>query len=913
MEWLTELWRRMTMLAHRRQLRAELEEEMQLHIDLRQQQQQERGLLADEARIRASVRFGNMTVLKERSQSAWGWTWLEGLVQDIVYGARAMLRSPGITAMALLSLALGIGANTAIFSLIDAIMLRSLPVRDPGRLFILGDAKDSGISDEFARNDLYAQPVYRQIRKQNQVFSESAAIFSMTNDVYGYVGGRSEHEPMQVQLVTGTYFETLGVRAMLGRVFSERDDDSEGNHPVAVVSYSWWNRRLGRDPDALSQTIRIDKTVYSIVGVAPREFFGTKVGDAPDIWIPLSMSQAVPPHWGGYKDNTAESLYIFGRLKPGVTIEQATTNINLVFQQIFLQLLPTFPEGPHAGDNAATLRRQHVPLTPMAKGISDIRRESSDSLRILMAVVALVLLIACANIANLLLARSTARTRELAVRQALGAGRLRILRQLLTESLVLAMAGGAMGVASAPYLSRLLLRMVFTGPNIVPVDVSLNTGLLLFAFGVTVSTAILFGMVPAIRATRLRLTGALKDGRGSSSGAAKSPLAKALVVSQVALSLVLLVGSALFLRTIVNLYNVDSGFQKDNVLLFHTDESSAGYKPDDARLPVLHREVQERVSALPGIVAASYSSWTFGEGSWNGTVFVQGFDNDKSVDVKHNIVGKDYFAVMGIPLVAGRGFGQEDSTASEIRGVIVSQQMAKTMFPAGSPIGRHYGLGSQKNAGEFQVIGVAGDVKFDSLDEPAEDHTIDYYPLDPGAQYLRDFDVRYSGDPDTISSEVQKTIHAIDRNLPITRVETLDERLADSLSGQRVMAELCSFFGLLAVFLSSIGIYGLMSYLVGRRTNEIGVRMALGAEPAHVRRLVMREILVLVAAGIAIGVPVTVEGGRLVTSLLYDLKPTDPFSLFGATALLFAVTMLAGYLPAHRASRVEPAVALRCE
>ncbi len=913
MEWLSELGRRVAMFFRRGKFRAELEEEMRLHVDLRRQREQERGLREDEAGTAARVRFGNATVLKEKSQAAWGWTWLESLAQDTVYAVRAMLRSPGITAMALLSLALGIGANTAIFSLIDAILLRSLPVRDPGLLFILGDVRAAGISDEFARNDLYAYPVYRQIQKQNQVFTDTAAMFSMNNDVYGYVGGRREQEPMQVQLVSGTYFETLGVKAMLGRVFSDRDDDSEGNHPVAVVSYSWWNRRMGRDPDVLSQTIRIDKTIYSIVGVAPREFFGTKVGDAPDIWIPLSMSAAVPPHWGGYRDYTAESLYIFGRLKPGVTIEEASTNINVVFQQIFHQLLPTFPEGPHQGDNAKILQHRRVPLSPMAKGISGLRRASSQPLHILMAVASLVLLIACANIANLLLARSTARARELAVRQALGAGRLRIVRQLLTESLVLALAGGAMGAASAPYLSRLLLRMVSAGHEFAPVDVSLNTQLLLFALGVTVSTAILFGTVPAVRATRLELTDALKDGRGASTGAARSPLAKALVISQVALALVLLVGSALFLRTLVNLYNVDSGFRKENVLLFSLDESSAGYKPDDSRLPGLHREVQERVSAMPGIVAASYSSWTFGEGSWNCKVFVQGFDNDKTIDVKHNIVGKDYFAVMGIPIVAGRGFVPEDSAASKIRGVIVSRQMAKTMFPAGSPIGRHYGLGNQKSDGQFAVIGVAEDVKFDSLDEPAEDHTIDYYPVDPGAQYFRDFEVRYSGDRDAIASGVQKTIHAIDRNLPITRVETLDQRLADSLSGQRVMAQLCSFFGLLAVFLSSVGIYGLMSYLVARRTNEIGVRMALGARPAHVLGLVMREILALVTAGVAIGIPATLEGERLVTSLLYGLEPTDPSSLLGAMVLLIALSTLAGYLPARRASRVEPATALRCE
>ncbi|MGB6688818.1 MAG: ABC transporter permease, partial [Terracidiphilus sp.] len=405
MEWLGELGRRIAMLFHRRQFRADLEDEMRLHIDLRQQQQAQHGLRDDDARSVARRRFGNATLLKERSHAAWGWNWLESLAQDTLYGVRAMLRSPGITAIALLSLALGIGANTAIFTLIDAVMLRSLPVKDPGRLFVLGMAEDDGISDEFAQTDLYSYPIYRRIQKQNQVFSDVAAIFSMTNNVHGFVAGRSEQEPMQVQLVSGTYFETLGVQPLLGRALTDADDNSEGNHPVAVISYNWWKRSLARDPDVLDKTLRIGSTVYSIVGVAPPEFFGTKVGVAPDIWIPLSMVAAVPPHWGGYKDNTSESLYIIGRLKPGVTPGQATTNVNLVFQQIFQRGLSAGLAGPKTREYAAILKQRHVPLTPMATGISEIRREFSDPLKILMGVVVLVLLIACANIANLLLAR----------------------------------------------------------------------------------------------------------------------------------------------------------------------------------------------------------------------------------------------------------------------------------------------------------------------------------------------------------------------------------------------------------------------------------------------------------------------------------------------------------------------------
>src|SRR5580658_7956053 len=619
MDGLRELWRRIAMLLHPRRFRADLDEEMRLHLELRQQQQAERGLPQDEARFAARRRFGNATLLAEKSHAAWGWGWLESLGQDALYGLRAMLRSPGITAVALLSLALGIGANTAIFTLMDAVMLRSLPVKDPDRLVILGNGTSSGITDGFGHTTLYSYPVYRQMQSRTQVFSDVAALFSMHNDVHGYVGNRAELEPMQVQLVSGTYFQMLGVPALLGRTITEQDDSSEGDHPVAVVGYTFWTRSLARDPDVLSKSLRMGSASFSIVGVAAPEFFGTKVGESPDVWIPLSMMKAVPPHWGDYKDPTTAALYIMGRIKPGVSVADATANVNLVYQQIFHEMMGRFPEIAGRISHRDQLAKTHVPLTPMAKGLSDIRHDFSHPLKLLMAVVALVLLIACANIANLLLARSTARTRELAVRQALGAGRSRIVRQLLTESLTLALAGGALGVAFAAAANRMLLRMV-SGHDPLPLDVSLNLNLLLFTLGVTLVTAVVFGTIPALRATRLKLTDSLKDGRGASAAATKSLLARALVISQVAFSLVLLVGAGLFLRTLVNLNNVETGFNKQNVLILQPDESSAGYKEDDARLIPLRQQIEQRLSALPGVSAASYSSFTFDEGSWSSTV-----------------------------------------------------------------------------------------------------------------------------------------------------------------------------------------------------------------------------------------------------------------------------------------------------
>src|SRR3984885_7025022 len=478
MSFASELRRRLDMLFHRGEFQSELDEEMRLHVELRREQQMAAGADSEAARRAALRRFGNPTRIREESQQAWGWEWLETLLQDAAYGLRSMLRAPAVTAVALLSLALGIGANTAIFSFLNAVMLRSLPVKAPQQLVKLGAEDWDGITDSFACTELYSYPFYRAFRSKNQVFSETAAYFSLTNDVHGYVDERSEPELLHVQPVSGTYFQTLGVGAQLGRVLDDADDASEGNHPVVVISDRFWNRDLGRNPDVLHHTIKLGDVVYQVVGVAPAEFFGTKVGDVPDAWAPLSMEGLIPPHWGRYNDDFSESLYILGRLKPGVSAQQAEANTNVLFRSILL----SFPDVRLTKDNLAHLNRAHVQLESMARGLSNLRNEYSEPLRVLMAIVALVLLIACANIANLLLARSTARARELAVRQALGAGRMRIIRQLLTESLVLALAGGAMGIGFAAAANRILLRMISQGPETVPLDVNLNLYLLAFTW-----------------------------------------------------------------------------------------------------------------------------------------------------------------------------------------------------------------------------------------------------------------------------------------------------------------------------------------------------------------------------------------------------------------------------------------------
>ena len=903
-----DVMRRIGALLRRGRLGAELEEEMRLHLELLQEEKVRTGMAPAEARRAAQRQFGNTTLMREESAMAWGWGWLEQITQDTIYGLRAMLRSPGITLVALLSLALGIGANTAIFSLIDALMLRSLPVKNPQELVIFGSGMNNGISDSFPNNELYSYPFFREIQKRNEVFADVAAASSMLNLVHGRVEGHLAPEPMHIKLVSGSYFATVGVQALIGRTLSEADDQVKDAHPVAVLNYGWWRQSLSGDRNVLGKKLTIGATVFTVVGVAPPGFFGHQVGESPDMWMPLAMQKEIPPGNDGYADSMSESLHLIARLRPEVSASQAAVHVDVLFPQI-LRGLPNVPLTP---ENLKKLETMRVQLQSLARGFSQLRVQFSEPLKILMGVVALVLLIACANIANLLLARSTARVRELATRQALGAQRSRLIRQLLTESLVLALAGGALGIGFAVGANRILLRMISDSGEAVPLNVSLDLRLLLFALGATIATALLFGIMPALRATRIQLTSSLKEGRSPAGMGARTPLAKLLIISQVAVSLVLLTGAGLFLRTFVNLARVDTGFNREGVLLLHLDPASAGYQAGDARLNAAYQQIEDRLRTLPGVHAASFSLFTFAEGTWNNDIWVRGYmDGHQDRDVHHNVVGNDYFAAMGIPVLEGRTFELRDSASSQRVGII-SDSMARNLFPEGSPIGRHYGSHDPQNADSTEVIGVVKDAKVHGVDEKTQ--YVDYLSR---AQidffFLNDLTVRYTGNSETVASAIRQSIRDVDRNLPISDVTTMEEQVAGSMPNQRLIAQLSAFFGLVAVFLSCIGIFGLMSYVVTRRTNEIGVRMALGGKRPDILWLVMRESLFLVVIGIAAGIPMTVAGGRLVSSMLFGVRAADPLSLSAAVALLAMVAALAGYLPARRASFVDPMTALRHE
>ena len=890
----------------------DLEREIRGHLALEEEEQRDAGMAPEEAPYAARRAFGNVTRSKEVAREMWGWTSLERFGQDLRFGLRMMRNSPGFTLVAVLSLALGIGGNTAIFSLMNAVMLRSLPVQEPDRLVLFGIGHWSGIVDSLPDKSwqLFSYPFYRDVQHNNAVFSGVAAMMSLPNDTRAVVSGNAAAEPVHARLVSGTYFDVLGVKPVAGRTFTDAEDQAPGAHPVAVISYSWWQRRFARDPSVVGKALAIGATVYKIIGVAPPEFFGTQVGESPDLWIPLAMNAQLPPGWGGDKalaEPLFQSLYILARLKPGATAAQAGAQVNLIFKQ---NLRAIAGQNPSAKDLLA-IRRASIQLTPGGRGLSQVRQQFSTPLWLLMTAVGLVLLIACANLANLLLARAANRTREIAVRLSLGAGRVRLVRQMLTESLLLAAMGGLAGLAFATWTSGLLVRMVSTGGETIPLRVAPDARVLAFTTLLSLTTGILFGLAPALRATRAGLSAPLKEGRTAGLARSSGVLAKALIVSQVALSAVLLIGAGLFIRSLLNLRSVDPGFTKENVLVADVDTASLGYKEDDPRLTALYRQVEQRVGETPGVRAASFSMFTFQLGAWTNSAYPEGRTGppESQRGIHNNVVGPGYFAAMGLPITLGRAFTLYD-TAKSPKVAIINETMARLFFPGESPVGLRFGS-SPEHRGAFEVVGVVKDAKYESLREKPT--PMAFYPDAQNPQFQGALVVRYAGDARGIVPAIRQAVAQVNANLPVNQVRTLADQVDDSLTSDKLIARLSSFFGLLALLLASIGIYGVLSYAVARRTSEVGLRMALGARRANVLWLVMRELLLLVAIGLVIGVPAALAGKRLISGLLYGLPPFDVVSSGAAIAILAAVAVFAAYWPARRATRVDPAIALRYE
>ncbi|MBS1786893.1 MAG: ABC transporter permease [Acidobacteria bacterium] len=839
------------------------------------------------------------------------------MFQDLRYGARMLLKGKAFTAVAVLSLALGIGANTAIFSLVDALLLRSLPVKSPEQLVLFGHAESAGLTVGFPDQscDLFSYPFYQAVRQQREVFSEATALQSFPNGVHGVVnlnGTAGEAELIVSQPVSGTYFMTLGVNAAAGRVFTEADDQTPGAHPVVVLNHRWWEKRFGGNPAVIGQTITISKTTYTIIGVAAKEFFGTTVGQTPDLWVPLAMEEQLPPYyWKGRSKPLFQSLHLIARLKDGVSTQQAQNAINLLFKQNLREIAGAQP----SEEKLRNIQTARIELTSAGSGISELRRQFSLPLRILLAVVAVVLLIACANVANLLLARATARASEFAVRLALGSTRARLIRQLLTESLLLASLGGALGILFAWWGSRLLLRMVNSGSEPLSLDVSPDARVLGFTLLISMLSAIMFGAVPALRATQVELNPVLKGGgKGTATAVSRSLFGKTLVVAQVALSLLLLVGAGLFVRTLINLQNVPTGFHQQNVLVLQIDTSASGYK-EDAQFSELLHTVEEKVMALPGVRAASFSMFLFNQGGWSGAAFTRDSTSTKSQaqdsgnSISNNVVGLNFFTALDLPLLQGRTFGPQD-TAQSSRVAIISQTMAQQFFPNQSPLGKRFSMNPDFKD-EFEIIGVVRDAKYGSLDEAPR--PMAYYPNTQNHTYLNNFEVRFSGSPDALVPAIRRAIKEANRNLPIDEVATLSDHIDRSLVQQRLIAKLSAFFGLTALLLACIGLYGILSYAVARRSHEIGIRMALGAQAGNVLWLVMREALMLVIIGLVVGLIASLVLTQMTSSLLFGLTPSDPLTIAMAVTVLIAIAALAGYLPARRATKFDPLTALRHE
>ncbi len=785
-----------------------------------------------------------------------------------------------------------------------------LPVREPERLALFGAGESIGISVGFpnGKTELFSYPFYRDVRRRNQVFSDIAAIQSLPNRVYGVVSGAGgDPEMLDARLVSGSYFSVLGVETILGRAFTDADDQVPGGHPVAVASHAWWKRRLGADPAAVGKTISIGSTVYTLIGVTPREFFGTEVGESPDIWIPLAMEEQAPPGWKGRDNNLFRSLYIVARLKPGVRIEQAGVNANLLFKQALQEYAGSQPSSERLRD----IRQASIELTPAGHGLSQLRFQFSAPLQALMAVVGLVLLIACANVANLLLARGAARRKEFAVRLALGAGRLRVIRQLGAESVLLAALGGAFGVLIAWWGSQALVRMALTGPQLLPIDVTPDARILGFTLIVSLLSAIIFGMAPALRATKFELNTALKDGRGDSA-MTRSLLGKALVVSQVALSFLVLVGAGLFVRSLINLRSVDTGFNHQNVLLLQPASDSVGYKEEDPRLINLYRDVEEKVSAIPGVRAASFSLFSFNQGAWNNPITVQGGAPPLGGNpvILNNVVGPGFFTAMNLPLILGRPFSPQDTKTSP-KVAVISEELARRFFPDTSPLGKRFRMGASGEGEVIEVIGVVKDAKYLNLGEKPQ--PMAYYPYSQRNWYLGNFEVSFSGEPGAIISAVRQAIKEVNRNLPIAEVAMFSEQVDRSLVQQKLIARLSSLFGLLALLLAAVGLYGVISYSVTQQTREMGIRMALGAMRRDVLRLVLGQGAKLALIGVLAGLAAAWALTRWIESLLFGVSPTDRVTFVIISLLLIVVALLACYIPARRAAKVDPMVALRCE
>ncbi len=911
-----DFFRKLRLFLHRDRLERDLAEEMRHHLAMKA------GNAAGDSAA-ALRQFGNVTSLQEQSRALWTWAFWEQSAQDLRYALRMMTANPLFTAMAALSLALGIGANTAIYSFMDAIMMRALPVQHPEQLAVF-EWRTKGRPDVIhgqtgtrhayglrgISSPDYPLAAFDLFRKDSDVFTS----------VFAYAWGarpstvvQGQAEVVDAELVSGGYFDGLGVYPAAGRLIGQ-DDDRFGATPVAVISYAWWQRRFAASPVAVGQSILVNGTPFIVAGVAPPDFFGVDPAAAPELMIPLHAGPLLAPKPDRYRERFVDKNFywvdMMGRLRPGVGIAQAQAHLASQFHEFALSTASSAKE---------KVNMPELWLDEGGSGLDSLRRQYSKPVYVLMAMVGLILAIACANIANLLLARATARRREMAVRLSLGASRFRVVRQLLTESVLLSVVGGALGVLVAVWGIRSITWLLANGSEHFTLHATIDWQVLGFTFALAVVCGLLFGLAPALQGTRVDLTPALKESRASGPrgrlrhAGMRIGLSHVLVVSQIAISLLLVVGAGLFVHTLSNLRSVALGFNRENILLFSLNAAPVGYK--GAALARFYGDLRDRFRNIPGVRNVSSSSYPLVSQYWNGErLIIPGLAKTGSEELSTSKldVGPSFLATMQIPILLGREIEERDLESPRV--AVVNEKFVKKYFAGQNPVGRRIGIGEATSPADIEIIGVAKTSLYNSLKEE-DTPPVAYVPYTQDLDHLGElvFELRSTGDPLALVNTVRQIVHQASPVVPVSDVSTQAQNIDRTISQERTFAGLCGCFAVLALMIASIGLYGSVAYAVARRTGEIGIRMALGAQSRRIVWMVLGEVIALAAVGLGIGLTAAYSLTHFVASFLFGMKPHDPLALSLSVVVLAASMMLAGYAPALRASRVDPMAALRHE
>ncbi len=830
--------------------------------------------------------------------------------KDFVYSLRSLLRSPLFTAAAVASLALGIGANTAIFSLLDQVVLRSLPVRDPESLVVLHTDNNRAPGSSSSDNDesVFSYPLYRDLRASDAAFSGILA----RGSAGVRLAWKGNTEAASAELVSGNFFQTLGVGAVLGRTLTQADEGAPGSYPVVVLSHDYWGSHLGADPAILNQTVALNGSPFVVVGVAEARFHGLMQGNSPDLYVPLTMEKSLIANFDVLSDRTTRWLNLFARLKAGESLPRAQAASDVAYHAAIANELAQRSDIHDQRDRQRFLN-QRATLRPAAQGIAELRDKWEKPLRVLIAMVGLVLLIACANVAGLTVARATGRQREIAIRLAMGARRATLVRQLLLEGLVLALAGGVAGLMVEHWSTAALLTVLPREEAGGWLIASLDLRLLVYAFAISVACGLLFALLPALQATRPDLAPTLKDqALNVASGGRPARFRQVLVAAQMALSLLLVVGAGLFSSSAANLLNAQLGFRTSQLLMFSINATLD--RPEAAAAAAFYRDLQFRLSSMPNVVGvAAANGGPFSGSTTAGNITVEGYHagHDEYTGAVRIAVSPGYFRALAIPLRAGHEFTDRDDAAAP-KAVVVNETFVKRYLGNANPIGRRLQFGASTPPKlDREIVAVVADSRDDVRDAAKETIYSPYSQWDHPSRMV--FYVRTAGNPGRMAAAVRQTVREADPNLPAVIIKTVEVRIRESLYTERLIAILSAAFGVLATLLAAIGLYGVMAYSVARRTGEIGVRMALGAVPADVLRLVLFGAVRLAAAGIVIGLAAALAAGRLIESQLFGIKPADPVICVGAALLLALVALIAAGVPAWRAARIDPVVALKYE